>query len=145
MGLIMAGMEAHPSLEYWRPELTVGSLGDLPVGSNVGVPAGQQRSELAYGQCDSLFGQGHGTILHRWAAVEMLWSRLDTSASSVTGLINFLLRPGCIHKPVWIHQRFHWQPDKVPSSDWQTENPRLQATMWAASRFLRPSYLGDVR
>lgn len=65
MDLAAVGMEAHPSLEDWKPELTVGSLGGFPVGSYVGVPAGEQRSELSYGQCDSLFGQGNGTILHR--------------------------------------------------------------------------------
>lgn len=65
MDLAAVGMEAHPSLEYWKPELTVGSLGGFPVRRYVVAPAGQQQSELSYGQCDSLFGQGNGTILHR--------------------------------------------------------------------------------
>lgn len=65
MDLAAGGMEAHPSLGYWKPELTVGSLGGFPVGSYVGVPAGQQQSELACGHSDSLFGEGNGTILHR--------------------------------------------------------------------------------
>lgn len=40
MDLAAVGVEAHPSLEYWEPELTVGSLGGFPVGSYAGEPAG---------------------------------------------------------------------------------------------------------
>lgn len=104
MDLAAVGMEAHPSLEYWKPELTVGSLGGFPVGSYVGVAAGQQRSELSYGQSDSLFGQGNGAILHRGAA-EMLRSESDICFCCRP--VNFLLRPGGVRKTVWIRQRFH--------------------------------------
>lgn len=110
MDLAAAGMEAHPSLESPRPELTVGSLGGFPVGSYVGVPAGQQRAQLAYGQCDSPFWfEDAVPILHRGAAERDRDAPglCRTSASSLTVLVNFLLPPDRVNKTVWIHQRFH--------------------------------------
>lgn len=75
----------------------------------------QRPSELSYGQCDSLFGQGNGTILHRGAA-EMLRPRSDI----------------CF---------FCYCPDKLPVAAWLSRSDSLDSSafpltpvFWGAGR-----------
>lgn len=129
MDLAAVGMEAHPSLEHWKPGLIVGSLWGFAVGSAVGVSAGQQRCEPLsnYGPCDSLFGQGNGAILHRWAA-EML-RLLASWQTSCRGLVVSVKQFGFTSVPTDSLTKF-----KV-SSEWQTESHQLHATMRTPSHF----------